>query len=103
MIWLQLVIMFNLGVFIMLRKYASLGHFVLWCLTPHAIIPNPKGKGQLAQISIVGLFPSFGGWAGKVLSSSEVPLGGEEDESDCTQKPEKERDRVELGKSHFLI
>lgn len=58
-IQMQLVINFNLCVFIMLRKPASLGHFVLWWLTPHAIIPNPKGYGPLAWISIVGLLPSL--------------------------------------------
>lgn len=58
-IQMQLVVNFNLCVFIMLRKPASLGHFVLWWLTPHAIIPNPKGYGPLAWISIVGLLPSL--------------------------------------------
>lgn len=67
-IQMQLVIIFNLCVFITLRKHVSLGHFVLWWLTPHAIIPNPKGYGPLAQISIVGLPSFFGEWAGKLSS-----------------------------------
>ena len=101
-IQMQLVVNFNLCVFIMLRKHASLGHFVLWWLTPHAIIPNPKGYRPLAWISIVGLLPSFGEWTGKL--SSWTCLWVEEDESDGKQKPESKRcGPGGVGKSHFLI
>lgn len=54
-IQMQLVINFNLC-FHYAQEPASLGHFVLWWLTPHAIIPNPKGYGPLAWISIVDCF-----------------------------------------------
>lgn len=58
-IQMQLVINLTLCFHYALRKPASLGHFVLWWLTPHAIIPNPKGYGPLAWSALLDCFPSL--------------------------------------------
>ena len=93
----KLVINFDLCVFIILRKHASLGHFVLWWLTPHVIIPNPKGYGPLAWISIVGLLPSFEEWTG---NSSLGGVSGVRKMNQMASKSQKVRDggQGELGR-----
>lgn len=99
-IWLQLVIIFNVGVFIMLRKCTSLGHFVLWCSLLMPLFLTPKDMGSWLRSALLDCFLPLESGLEK-FSPLRSASGGEEYESDCMQKPERER-WGEIGEESLL-